>query len=235
MLSRIVTRPNRNHDLAVILLKKKEITHFAKGMSWTPSSTEKTKKLLEAHAPPPLVIKVEPDIEPPTSLFFPPSPPLPPPVVPSLQLQPRPQSGSRVTEFPPPAFRRQTRPGRMMPKERVVSKGQLKEKVNYPPHEQQQSEYNRQKLLEMELYPSDGVGSYPRSIPFKGSKEDFLRKTGRNRFDGERSPRPSCPIKELLWGGGGREKLGYNEVITVLLLIYIGSLRISLHSAERKG
>ncbi|PUU83749.1 hypothetical protein B9Z19DRAFT_750928 [Tuber borchii] len=71
----------------------------------------------------------------------------------------------------------------MMPKERVVSKGPLKEKVNYPPHEEQQSEYNRQKLLEMELYPSDGVGVYPRSIPFKGSKEDFLRKTGRNRFD----------------------------------------------------
>ncbi|KAG0640726.1 hypothetical protein HOY80DRAFT_784130 [Tuber brumale] len=71
----------------------------------------------------------------------------------------------------------------MTPKERVVSKGSLKEKVNYPPHEPQQSEYNRQKLLEMELYPSDGVGSYPRSIPFKGSKEDFLRKTGRNRFD----------------------------------------------------
>jgi len=169
-------------------------------MSWAPSSTEKTKKLLEAHVPP-LVIKVEPDIEPPTSLFFP--PPLPPPpslVVPSLQLQSWSQSGSRVTEFPPPAFRRQTRPGRMMPKERVVSKGPLKEKVNYPPHEQQQSEYNRQKLLEMELYPSDGIGSYPRSIPFKGSKEDFLRKTGRNRFDGERSPRPFCSIEGIFWG-----------------------------------
>ena len=121
-----------------------------------------------------------------------------------------------------------------MPKERVASKGPLKEKVNYPPYEQQQSEYNRQKLLEMELYPSDGVGSYPRSIPFKGSKEDFLRKTGRNRFDGERTPRPFRLIKEI-FGGGEREKPGYNDVITVPLLIYVGSLRISLHSAERKG
>ncbi|RPA92805.1 hypothetical protein L873DRAFT_129082 [Choiromyces venosus 120613-1] len=155
-------------------------------MSWTPSSIEKTKKPLEAHVPR-LVIKVESDIEPPTSLFYPPPPTLPPPSLPlpaqSLQLQSQPQSGPQLTKFSPPTFRRQARPGRMTPKERVVSKGPLKEKVNYPPHEQQQSEHNRQKLLEMELYPSDGVGSYPRSIPFKGSKEDFLRKTGRNRFD----------------------------------------------------
>ncbi|KAG0137962.1 hypothetical protein HOY82DRAFT_666850 [Tuber indicum] len=148
-------------------------------MSRAPSPTEKTKKLLKAHVQP-LAIKIEPDTEPPTSLFFPPPPP-PPPPPPSLQLQS--QSGPQLTRFSPPAFRREARSNRMTPKERVVSKGPLKEKVNYPPHEQQQSEYNRQKLLEMELYPSDGVGSYPRSIPFKGSKEDFLRKTGRNRFD----------------------------------------------------
>ena len=114
----------------------------------------------------------------------------------------------------------------------MVSKGPLKEKVNYPPHEQQQSEYNRQKLLEMELYPSDGVGSYPRSIPFKGSKEDFLRKTGRNRFDGEEPPALLLYRRNFL---GEREDQGYNKVITILLLIYIGSFRISLHSAKREG
>ena len=71
----------------------------------------------------------------------------------------------------------------MAPKERTVIRGPLKEAVNYPPHEQQ-SEYNRRKLKEMELYPDDGVGKYTRSIPFKGSKESFLKKTGRSGFDG---------------------------------------------------
>lgn len=34
------------------------------------------------------------------------------------------------------------------------------------------------------MYPADEVSSYTRSIPFKGAKESFLKKTGRNRFDG---------------------------------------------------
>lgn len=34
------------------------------------------------------------------------------------------------------------------------------------------------------MYPKDGVGNYTRSIPFKGAKESFLKRTGRNRFDG---------------------------------------------------
>jgi hypothetical protein len=71
----------------------------------------------------------------------------------------------------------------MTHKERTVIKGKLKETLNYPPYEQQ-SEYHRRKLIEMELYPADGVSNYTRSIPFKGSKESFLKKTGRNRFDG---------------------------------------------------
>lgn len=34
------------------------------------------------------------------------------------------------------------------------------------------------------MYPGDGVGSYTRTIPFKGAKESFLKRSGRNRFDG---------------------------------------------------
>lgn len=80
--------------------------------------------------------------------------------------------------------RKQGRQGRP-PKERSLIKKQPAETVNYPCHEQiNLSEFHRQKLQELDVYPADGVGGYTRSIPFKGAKENFLKKSGRSRFDG---------------------------------------------------
>lgn len=80
--------------------------------------------------------------------------------------------------------RKQGRQGRP-PKERSLIKKQPAETVNYPCHEQiHLSEFHRQKLQELDVYPADGVGGYTRSIPFKGAKENFLKKSGRSRFDG---------------------------------------------------
>lgn len=84
----------------------------------------------------------------------------------------------------PSSSRKQGRQGRPA-KERLLIKKQPIEAVNYPCHEQTQlSEFHRQKLQELYVYPGDGVGSYTRSIPFKGAKESFLKRSGRNRFDG---------------------------------------------------
>lgn len=80
--------------------------------------------------------------------------------------------------------RKQGRQGRPA-KERLLTKKQPAETVNYPCHEETQlSDFHRQKLRELSVYPVDRVSGYTRSIPFKGAKESFLKKTGRNRFDG---------------------------------------------------
>ncbi|KAL7276549.1 hypothetical protein RUND412_000472 [Rhizina undulata] len=102
------------------------------------------------------------------------------------ELQPIPSLTSNIpTMAPAPAptpSRRAGRQGRMPAKERVVNRASPVEAINFPPCENL-SQFHRDKLLEMKLYPSDGIGKYTRSIPFKGAKESFLKKTGRNRFD----------------------------------------------------
>lgn len=95
-------------------------------------------------------------------------------------------AGTTVSPTPtvPSNNRKQGRQGRPV-KERLLTKKQPSETVNYPCHEQTQlSDFHHQKLRELNVYPADGVSSYTRSIPFKGAKESFLKKTGRNRFDG---------------------------------------------------
>jgi hypothetical protein len=69
-------------------------------------------------------------------------------------------------------------------KDRIPRRDRPKEEVNYPCHYPRSESY-RKKLVEMELYPDDGIHNYTRQIPFKGMKESFLKKTGRARFDGE--------------------------------------------------
>lgn len=79
--------------------------------------------------------------------------------------------------------RRAGRQGRVT-KERTLVRNKPIETVNYPCHEGL-SEFHRQKLLELNVYPVDGISNYSRSIPFKGAKESFLKSTGRSRFDGK--------------------------------------------------
>jgi hypothetical protein len=83
--------------------------------------------------------------------------------------------------------RRAGRQGRVT-KERTLVRNKPIETVNYPCHEGL-SEFHRQKLLELSVYPVDGISNYSRSIPFKGAKESFLKSTGRSRFDGKGLPR----------------------------------------------
>ncbi|KAI5845753.1 hypothetical protein DFP73DRAFT_526292 [Morchella snyderi] len=77
--------------------------------------------------------------------------------------------------------RRTGRQGRAT-KERTLVRNTPIETVNYPCHEGI-SQFHRQKLLELSVYPIDGISNYSRSIPFKGAKESFLKSTGRSRFD----------------------------------------------------
>jgi hypothetical protein len=86
------------------------------------------------------------------------------------------------TPTPPPQMRRTTNKS-PKPKERLLKYQPPQEQVNYPCHEPL-SDFHRQQLLNMELYPSDGVSRYTRRIPFKGSKGAFFETTGRSQFDG---------------------------------------------------
>ncbi|KAA8914530.1 hypothetical protein FN846DRAFT_1006888 [Sphaerosporella brunnea] len=68
------------------------------------------------------------------------------------------------------------------PKERMLKAQQPQDTVNYRCHEPL-SEFHRQKIMEMDLFPSDGVATYTRRIPFKGQKNALFEVTGRHQFD----------------------------------------------------
>ncbi|KAI5797658.1 hypothetical protein EDC01DRAFT_629043 [Geopyxis carbonaria] len=88
---------------------------------------------------------------------------------------PPPSSASKMPRLSKPKF--------APSKERVVKPDHPQETVNYPPHWPLSREINRNMIRAMDLYPADDIRLYTRRIPFKGAKEFFLKKTGRNRFD----------------------------------------------------
>lgn len=55
--------------------------------------------------------------------------------------------------------------------------------VKYPPHEINDEPVLRQ-LKRFRIFPRHGIGEYPRHIPYNSEKKSFLKKTGRENFEG---------------------------------------------------
>lgn len=68
--------------------------------------------------------------------------------------------------------------------------------VNFPPHHPD-SESLRRELQRFVIYPPKGISRYPRHIPYSSDKKRFFAKTGREAFEGRKSPRSIARHPEL--------------------------------------
>ncbi|KAF8537574.1 hypothetical protein BDD12DRAFT_911365 [Trichophaea hybrida] len=129
-----------------------------------PPQPSRMKTIAVSHS---IIKEEEPDIRPQS--------PQPPPAHPT-HFVPTP------TPTPQPEMRHSNKTKTPRPKERILKIQPPQDQVNYPCHENL-SPLHRQQLVEVKLYPADGVSRYTRRIPFKGSKGALFETTGRNQFD----------------------------------------------------
>lgn len=90
----------------------------------------------------------------------------------------RPHHASSMTE---PAPKPKSRDAKDAPK---FDPGEPVGNVRFPPFQAETLEVKRQNEA-FEIFPAGSINAFPRHIPYKSDKKEFLIKTGRDSFEGQ--------------------------------------------------
>lgn len=107
--------------------------------------------------------------------------PTPPPFEHHRHL-PSPRSSTYTSETSPPSptFKKQ----KMSKDAAIFAKGKIKGEIRYRPCEEQNEEIAAEHRR-FQVYPMGKIAEYCRHIPYNSEKKSFLKKTGRESFEGK--------------------------------------------------
>jgi hypothetical protein len=98
-------------------------------------------------------------------------------------------SSTRDYRSPPPRQKKQ----KVSKDAAVFTRGKVRGELRYPPCEYQSREL-AEAHREFEIHPMGHITEFPRHIPYNSEKKSFMEKTGREGFEGKRTPYSRVPV-----------------------------------------